>query len=75
MFQDHQLFPQRDVGGNVAFGLRMHGASRDQQALRVRELLDLVGLPGAASRAVAALSGESSSGSRWPVPSPRAPGC
>ena len=28
MFQDHQLFPQRDVGGNVAFGLRMHGAAR-----------------------------------------------
>lgn len=23
MFQDHQLFPHRDVGGNVAFGLRM----------------------------------------------------
>jgi len=23
MFQDHQLFPQRDVGANVAFGLRM----------------------------------------------------
>ncbi|MFI6880793.1 ABC transporter ATP-binding protein [Streptomyces sp. NPDC050400] len=57
MFQDHQLFPQRDVGGNVAFGLRMHGASRDEQASRVRELLALVGLPGAERRAVAALSG------------------
>ncbi|MFE6286881.1 ABC transporter ATP-binding protein [Streptomyces sp. NPDC057877] len=57
MFQDHQLFPQRDVGGNVAFGLRMHGASRAEQRDRVRELLDLVGLPGAAPRAVAALSG------------------
>ncbi|MGW0914854.1 ABC transporter ATP-binding protein [Streptomyces sp. NPDC002784] len=57
MFQDHQLFPQRDVGGNVAFGLRMHGASRRQQAERVRELLDLVGLPEAEGRAVAALSG------------------
>ncbi|WP_328438366.1 ABC transporter ATP-binding protein [Streptomyces sp. NBC_00444] len=57
MFQDHQLFPQRDVGGNVAFGLRMHGASKGQQAERVRELLDLVGLPGAARRAVASLSG------------------
>ncbi|MDT9699722.1 ABC transporter ATP-binding protein [Streptomyces sp. P17] len=57
MFQDHQLFPQRDVGGNVAFGLRMHGASKRQQADRVQELLDLVGLPGAAGRAVAALSG------------------
>lgn len=57
MFQDHQLFPQRDVGGNVAFGLRMHGESKDQQAVRVRELLDLVGLPGARERAVASLSG------------------
>ncbi|MFF7884268.1 ABC transporter ATP-binding protein [Streptomyces sp. NPDC020794] len=57
MFQDHQLFPQRDVAGNVAFGLRMHGASKDQQAARVQELLELVGLPGAQARAVAALSG------------------
>ncbi|MGV9571208.1 ABC transporter ATP-binding protein, partial [Streptomyces nigra] len=57
MFQDHQLFPQRDVGGNVAFGARMHGASRREQGERVAELLDLVGLPGAAGRAVASLSG------------------
>ncbi|PAZ17807.1 iron ABC transporter ATP-binding protein [Streptomyces sp. SA15] len=57
MFQDHQLFPQRDVGGNVAFGLRMHGAARAEQQERVRELLELVGLPGAGRRAVAALSG------------------
>ncbi|MFI7386944.1 ABC transporter ATP-binding protein [Streptomyces sp. NPDC049813] len=57
MFQDHQLFPQRDVGGNVAFGLRMHGAGKSEQASRVGELLELVGLPGAERRAVAALSG------------------
>ncbi|MGY6024352.1 ABC transporter ATP-binding protein [Streptomyces spinosirectus] len=57
MFQDHQLFPQRDVGGNVAFGLRMRGTSRPQQDDRVGELLDLVGLPGASRRAVASLSG------------------
>lgn len=57
MFQDHQLFPQRDVAGNVAFGLRMHGASKKQQDVQVGELLDLVGLPGAARRAVAGLSG------------------
>ncbi|MFE7853694.1 ABC transporter ATP-binding protein [Streptomyces sp. NPDC057403] len=57
MFQDHQLFPQRDVGGNVAFGLRMRGEARAEQEARVRELLDLVGLPGAARRAVASLSG------------------
>jgi thiamine transport system ATP-binding protein len=53
MFQDHQLFPQRDVGGNVAFGLRMHGVSRDEQARRVEELLDLVGLPGGEQQRVA----------------------
>ncbi|MGW7520267.1 ABC transporter ATP-binding protein [Streptomyces sp. NPDC054796] len=57
MFQDHQLFPQRDVGGNVAFGLRMHGTDKAASAARVGELLDLVGLPGARRRAVAALSG------------------
>ncbi|KPI02055.1 Fe(3+)-transporting ATPase [Actinobacteria bacterium OK074] len=57
MFQDHQLFPQRDVAGNVAFGPRMRGAAKSEQALRVRELLDLVGLPEAGGRAVAALSG------------------
>ncbi|MFD7762034.1 ABC transporter ATP-binding protein [Streptomyces microflavus] len=57
MFQDHQLFPHRDVGANVAFGLRMHGTGRAETERRVRELLDLVGLPGAERRAVAALSG------------------
>ncbi|EST39152.1 hypothetical protein N566_03545 [Streptomycetaceae bacterium MP113-05] len=57
MFQDHQLFPQRDVGGNVAFGLRMRGAGRAEQASRVADLLDLVGLPGAQRREVPSLSG------------------
>ncbi|MET7618734.1 ABC transporter ATP-binding protein [Streptomyces sp. NPDC005408] len=57
MFQDHQLFPQRDVGGNVAFGLRMRGVGRAEQARRVNELLKLVGLPAAQRRAVASLSG------------------
>ncbi|MEU8790003.1 ABC transporter ATP-binding protein [Streptomyces sp. NPDC048643] len=57
MFQDHQLFPQRDVGGNVGFGLRMHGAPKAEQVERVAELLELVGLPGARNRAVASLSG------------------
>ncbi|MGW4562577.1 ABC transporter ATP-binding protein [Streptomyces sp. NPDC004561] len=57
MFQDHQLFPQRDVGANVAFGLRMHGTARVERAAEVAQLLELVGLPGAARRAVAGLSG------------------
>ncbi|MEE4540885.1 ABC transporter ATP-binding protein [Streptomyces sp. V4-01] len=57
MFQDHQLFPQRDVGGNVGFGPRMHRAPRAERDRRVADLLDLVGLPGAAGRAVDTLSG------------------
>ena len=57
MFQDHQLFGQYDVAGNVAFGLRMHRMPRRERAARVAELLDLVGLPGAGHRAVDTLSG------------------
>ncbi len=57
MFQDHQLFPQRDVAGNVAFGLRMRGTGRAEAERRVAELLELVGLPGAQKRSVGALSG------------------
>jgi thiamine transport system ATP-binding protein len=57
MFQDHQLFPTRDVGGNVAFGPRMRGEPRGRTEDRVAELLELVGLPGAQRRAVTALSG------------------
>jgi thiamine transport system ATP-binding protein len=57
MFQDHALFPHRDVGANVAFGLRMQGRSARDASRRVAELLELVGLPGAERRPVQELSG------------------
>jgi thiamine transport system ATP-binding protein len=57
VFQDHALFPHRDVAGNVAFGLRMHGVPRERIGARVRELLALVGLAGFEKRSVATLSG------------------
>lgn len=57
MFQDGQLFPHRDVGGNVEFGLRMARASRTERDARVRELLAVVGLAGYERRAVTTLSG------------------
>ncbi|MFA5883862.1 MAG: ABC transporter ATP-binding protein [Acidimicrobiia bacterium] len=57
MFQDHALFPHRDVGGNVAFGLRMQGVASDAARARTADLLTLVGLPGTEDRAVRALSG------------------
>jgi len=57
MFQDGQLFPHRDVAGNVEFGLRMAGLDRPAREARVRELLDVVGLAGYGRRPVATLSG------------------
>jgi len=57
MFQDHALFPHRDVGRNIEFGLRMQGIGTDDRAARVSEMLGVVGLPGFERRAIANLSG------------------
>jgi len=57
MFQDYALFPHHTVGGNVEFGLRMQGRARRDRAGRVDEVLELVGLPGYADRAIGSLSG------------------
>ncbi|ANC32320.1 ABC transporter ATP-binding protein [Isoptericola dokdonensis] len=57
LFQDGQLFPHRDVGRNVAYGLEVLGVPRAERDVRVAELLDAVGLAGFARRAVTTLSG------------------
>ena len=57
VFQDHALFDHRDGQGNVAFGLRMRGDSRDEIEERASELLKLVGLTGYGRRSIATLSG------------------
>ena len=57
MFQDHSLFPHRDVLGNVAFGLRMQRAPAARVDARAREVLALVGLAGFEHRRVSELSG------------------
>ncbi|MDO5080256.1 ABC transporter ATP-binding protein [Buchananella hordeovulneris] len=57
MFQDGQLFPHRNVAGNVSYPLAGKGLSRTAKAARVAELLELVGLPGTQRRAVTTLSG------------------
>ncbi len=57
MFQEHALFPHRDVIGNVAFGLRMQRVARDRVERRAREVLALVGLAGFEHRSIRELSG------------------
>ncbi|MEM8924674.1 MAG: ABC transporter ATP-binding protein [Actinomycetota bacterium] len=57
MFQDDALFPQLDVAGNIAFGLRMAGWSSARRRGRVADLLSMMGLDGYGRRAVHELSG------------------
>lgn len=56
MFQDGQLFPHRDVAGNVAYGL-VGKLPRAERAKRVQQALEMVGLSGYEKRAVGTLSG------------------
>lgn len=57
VFQSLALFPHLSVGDNIAYPLRIRGASREDQARRVDELLRMIHLPGFADRPVAKLSG------------------
>lgn len=57
VFQDGQLFPHRNVAGNVGFGLEMQRVAVKERDERVGALLDLVGLGGFGERSVSELSG------------------
>jgi ABC-type Fe3+/spermidine/putrescine transport system ATPase subunit len=57
VFQGYALFPHLTVAENVAFGLRLKGVTRQEQAGRVGEALQLVGLDGYGSRRPTHLSG------------------
>src|ERR1700756_1077802 len=46
IFQNLALFPLMTVAQNIAYGLRVRGASRDEQRKRAEELLSLIALPG-----------------------------
>ena len=57
VFQSYALFPNMTVTRNVAYGLESQRRSRAEVQDRVRELLDLVGLPDQGDKYPAQLSG------------------
>jgi putative spermidine/putrescine transport system ATP-binding protein len=57
MFQSYALFPHRSVLDNVAFALKMRGASKADRHAKARELLQKVHLEAFANRLPAQLSG------------------
>ena len=57
VFQSYALFPNMTVTRNVAYGLESQRRSRAEVRTRVRELLDLVGLPDQGDKYPSQLSG------------------
>ena len=57
VFQSYALFPHMTVGDNVAFGLRMRRAAKQDIQERVQWALELVRLPGFNDRKPSQLSG------------------
>jgi putrescine transport system ATP-binding protein len=57
MFQSYALFPHLTVEGNVAFGLKQEGLSKEEIAPRVADMLALVQLEGFGRRKPHQLSG------------------
>ena len=57
VFQRYALFPHMNVAQNVAFGPDLRGEDRKKTALRVSEMLELVGLRGFEKRRISSLSG------------------
>jgi putative spermidine/putrescine transport system ATP-binding protein len=57
VFQRYTLWPHMDVWHNVAFGLQLRHQSHEQIDKKVRDTLELVGLPGAETRHPSQLSG------------------
>ncbi len=57
VFQNYGLFPHRKVIDNVAFGLEVRGASKEERYQKATEMIELVGLDGWAFKYPAQLSG------------------
>ncbi|MBK8020661.1 MAG: ABC transporter ATP-binding protein [Chloroflexi bacterium] len=57
VFQDYALFPHMTVAENVAYGLMIKKVAKPEREKRVREMLELVRLPGLDDRKPSQLSG------------------
>jgi putative spermidine/putrescine transport system ATP-binding protein len=57
VFQDYALFPHMSVGDNIAYGLMIRKVPKAEREKQVREMLDLVRLPGMEKRRTSQLSG------------------
>ncbi len=57
VFQNYALFPNLDVAGNIAYGLKIRGLPRAERDARVAELLAMMHLEALAERRIQQLSG------------------
>lgn len=57
VFQSYALFPHLTVEANIAYGLKAHGATRDEVARKTREMLEVVRMAGFGERLPRELSG------------------
>jgi putative spermidine/putrescine transport system ATP-binding protein len=57
VFQRYNLWPHMTVAGNIGFGLKLRRIARDAIKDKIRDVLALVGLPGAAQKYPHQLSG------------------
>ena len=57
VFQNYALFPHMNVGRNIGYGLRLQRVPRGEISRRVKEMLELVQLPGFENRTPQQLSG------------------
>jgi putative spermidine/putrescine transport system ATP-binding protein len=57
VFQSYALFPNMSVVGNIGYGLKLRGMSREECAARVAELVALTNITGLEDRRIDQLSG------------------
>ena len=57
VFQSFALFPHLSVAENISYSMRVRGHSKTEREDRVRELLDMIHLPGIEDRRISQLSG------------------